>query len=277
MGAPRRVLPGLARAARQLAARCQACPERMGHPRHRDRDDGERHRPRVRRPMAERASPAAAARPRGRDDHGRRLDPRHRAHLRHAGRRDGARSTGTSTPGAACAAASTSRGTPTPPSAARSPSWSARTRIAPASSWRAARSTSTAAAPSLTTEECLLNPNRNPDLTRGDIERHLCEQLAVDTVIWLPRGVHLDETDGHVDNFARFLAPGVVALTWTDDTDDPQYERSAEALDILRGAKDATGAPAGGGHRPPARAAPHHRGGGRGRGRRRRHPAAQRR
>ena len=95
----------------------------------------------------------------------------------------------------------------------------------------------------LTTEECLLNANRNPDLTRADIERHLAEQLAVDAVIWLPRGVHLDETDGHVDNFARFLAPGVVALTWTDDTGDPQYERSAEALDILRGAKDATGAP----------------------------------
>ena len=95
----------------------------------------------------------------------------------------------------------------------------------------------------LTTEECLLNPNRNPGLTRADIERSLAEQLAVDTVIWLPRGVHLDETDGHVDNFARFLAPGVVALTWTDDTDDPQFERSAEALEILRGAKDATGTP----------------------------------
>ncbi len=95
----------------------------------------------------------------------------------------------------------------------------------------------------VTTEECLLNPNRNPELSREDIERHLGEQLAVDVVVWLPRGVHLDETDGHVDNFARFIAPGVVALTWTDDTDDPQYERSAEALEILQGTKDATGTP----------------------------------
>jgi agmatine deiminase len=95
----------------------------------------------------------------------------------------------------------------------------------------------------LTTEECLLNPNRNPQLSRAEIERHLGDQLAVDTVIWLPRGVYLDETDGHVDNFARFLAPGVVGLTWTDDTDDPQYERSAEALAILQAAKDARGNP----------------------------------
>src|SRR4051794_13166048 len=93
----------------------------------------------------------------------------------------------------------------------------------------------------LTTEECLLNPNRNPNLSREEIERHLAEQLAVDTVVWLPRGVYLDETDGHVDNFARFLAPGAVALTWTDDTDDPQFERSAEALEILTHTKDAGG------------------------------------
>jgi agmatine deiminase len=93
----------------------------------------------------------------------------------------------------------------------------------------------------LTTEECLLNPNRNPDLTREEIERHLADQLAVDTIVWLPRGVHLDETDGHVDNFARFAAPGVVILTWTDDTEDPQHEGSAEALDILSHAKDARG------------------------------------
>jgi agmatine deiminase len=93
----------------------------------------------------------------------------------------------------------------------------------------------------LTTEECLLNPNRNPGLSRAEIERHLGDHLAADTVVWLPRGVHLDETDGHVDNFARFLGPGVVALTWTDDIHDPQYERSAEALDILGHTKDAQG------------------------------------
>jgi agmatine deiminase len=93
----------------------------------------------------------------------------------------------------------------------------------------------------LTTAECLLNPNRNPDLDREEIERHLADHLGLETVVWLPRGVHLDETDGHVDNLARFVAPGVVVLTWTHDTSDPQYERSAEALDVLRSTTDARG------------------------------------
>jgi len=93
----------------------------------------------------------------------------------------------------------------------------------------------------LTTQECLLNPNRNPDLSREQIEEQLQAHLGVDRVIWLPRGVHLDETDGHVDNFARFVAPGVVVLTWTDDVADPQYERSAEALELLQAATDARG------------------------------------
>jgi agmatine deiminase len=63
-------------------------------------------------------------------------------------------------------------------------------------------------------------------------------------VIWLPRGVYLDEADGHVDNIARFVAPGVVVLTWTDDPDDPddpQYERSMAALKILQSVTDARG------------------------------------
>jgi agmatine deiminase len=95
----------------------------------------------------------------------------------------------------------------------------------------------------LTTEECLLNPNRNPDLTREQIEEILNAHLGTSKVIWLPRGVHLDETDGHVDNMARFAAPGVVMLTWTDDESDPQYERSAEALAILESSTDAQGRP----------------------------------
>ncbi|HEX6887266.1 MAG TPA: agmatine deiminase [Candidatus Nanopelagicales bacterium] len=95
----------------------------------------------------------------------------------------------------------------------------------------------------LTTEECLLNPNRNPELTREQVEALLCSHLGATRVIWLPRGVHLDETDGHVDNFARFVAPGVVMLTWTDDRDDPQWQRSNEALAILREAQDARGRP----------------------------------
>jgi agmatine deiminase len=95
----------------------------------------------------------------------------------------------------------------------------------------------------LTTEECLLNPNRNPDLAKEQIDALLCSHLGATQVIWLPRGVHLDETDGHIDNVARFAAPGVVMLTWTDDQDDPQWERSNEALAILREARDARGRP----------------------------------
>ncbi len=93
----------------------------------------------------------------------------------------------------------------------------------------------------LATEQCLLNPNRNPDLSKAEIEQHLADYLDISHIIWLPRGVYEDETDGHVDNLCCFLRPGVVALTWTDDRGDPQYERSAEAYDLLRSARDASG------------------------------------
>jgi agmatine deiminase len=93
----------------------------------------------------------------------------------------------------------------------------------------------------LTTEECLLNPNRNPELAREQIERALCDYLGVERVIWLGRGVYNDETDGHVDNLACFVAPGVVALTWTDDESDPQHAISRDALERLERARDARG------------------------------------
>lgn len=61
-------------------------------------------------------------------------------------------------------------------------------------------------------------------------------------VIWLPRGLYADEdTNGHIDNFACFVRPGVVLLAWTDDALDPQYEISREAYDILSSTKDALG------------------------------------
>lgn len=93
----------------------------------------------------------------------------------------------------------------------------------------------------LTTEECLLNPNRNPGLTRDQIETHMRNYLNVEKIIWLKRGVFNDETSGHIDNICCFIRPGVVALSWTDDKNDPQYEISQECCDILKSATDARG------------------------------------
>lgn len=95
----------------------------------------------------------------------------------------------------------------------------------------------------VTTEQCLLHPNRNPRLSRADIEALLADYLNIKHIIWLPRGVFEDETDGHVDNLCCFVEPGVVALTWTEDRADPQFERSSEAYDILKSARDARGRP----------------------------------
>lgn len=93
----------------------------------------------------------------------------------------------------------------------------------------------------LTTEECLLNPNRNPHLTKSQIEDRLKAYLNVEKVIWLRRGVFLDETSGHVDNLVCFARPGEVLLTWTDDQSDPQYDISREAYEVLATSTDAKG------------------------------------
>jgi agmatine deiminase len=93
----------------------------------------------------------------------------------------------------------------------------------------------------ITTEECLLNPNRNPALSREQIEGRLRAYLNVDQIIWLPRGVYEDETDGHVDNLCCFARPGVVILSWTDEPDDPVHTICREAHGILSQARDARG------------------------------------
>lgn len=93
----------------------------------------------------------------------------------------------------------------------------------------------------LTTRECLLNPNRNPRLSREELEEHLKEYLGASVVIWLERGLDPDVTSGHVDDVAMFVRPGVVALAWTDDKADWRHEVLAEDLDILQGTADARG------------------------------------
>ena len=93
----------------------------------------------------------------------------------------------------------------------------------------------------ITTEECLLNPNRNPQLSKEQIDQNLRSYLGAEKVIWLPLGVFKDGTSGHVDNMCCFARPAEVLLTWTEDSDDEQYERSHEAFEILAGSTDARG------------------------------------
>ena len=95
----------------------------------------------------------------------------------------------------------------------------------------------------ISTEECLLNPNRNPELSREEIEQALFDHLGAEKVIWLGQGVYNDETDGHVDNLACFARPGVVLLTSCEDESDPQHAISRDAQERLEAATDARGRP----------------------------------
>ncbi|KAG5229960.1 agmatine deiminase [Salix suchowensis] len=88
----------------------------------------------------------------------------------------------------------------------------------------------------------LLNKNRNPNMTKEQIEDQLKAYLGVQKVIWLPYGLYGDDdTNGHIDNMCCFARPGVVLLSWTDDEKDPQFIRSMEAESILSNTSDANG------------------------------------
>lgn len=93
----------------------------------------------------------------------------------------------------------------------------------------------------MTTEECLLSAGRNPQMTKEEISKTLCDYLNCSKVLWLPKGIYNDETNGHVDNICNFVRPGVVALAWTDDMSDPQYAISKAAYDYLSSETDAKG------------------------------------
>ena len=86
----------------------------------------------------------------------------------------------------------------------------------------------------LTTESCLLNPNRNPGLTKPELERVLRDAFGVRTVLWLGEGIEGDDTDGHVDDLTRFVAPDTVVTVVESDPADPNYEPLRENLQRLR-------------------------------------------
>ena len=93
----------------------------------------------------------------------------------------------------------------------------------------------------LTTESCLLHENRNPDLDRASIERRLAEYLGAEKVLWLGDGIVGDDTDGHVDDLARFVAPGVVVTVVEDDPGDANHAALAENRRRLESMVDARG------------------------------------
>ncbi len=93
----------------------------------------------------------------------------------------------------------------------------------------------------LVTKACLLSKGRNPRLSKLEIEENLKTYLGVNKIIWLEHGIFEDETNEHVDNIACFIKPGVVALGWTDNKDDPQYKYSYEAYKTLKSETDAMG------------------------------------
>jgi len=95
----------------------------------------------------------------------------------------------------------------------------------------------------LTTERCLLNPNRNPHLGREDIEQALRATLGVRQIIWLDDGIVGDDTDGHVDDISRFVSPRRVLTMVEPDVKDPNHSPLAENLARLRAVRLADGKP----------------------------------
>ena len=90
----------------------------------------------------------------------------------------------------------------------------------------------------LTTRACLLNPNRNPDLTQDVLEDYLKEYLGAVKIIWLNRGVTGDDTDGHVDDIARFVSPSIIVCAYEENPADENYAALKENYEILTRATD---------------------------------------
>ncbi len=95
----------------------------------------------------------------------------------------------------------------------------------------------------LTTEQCLLNSNRNPQLTKDEIEQYLRQYLGVEKVLWLGEGIVGDDTDGHIDDIARFVAPNTIVCAVEEDPEDANYELLQDNLRRLQAMTDANDRP----------------------------------
>lgn len=95
----------------------------------------------------------------------------------------------------------------------------------------------------LTTESCLLNKNRNPHLTKRGIERYLRSYYGQKKVLWLEKGIAGDDTDGHIDDVARFVNPTTIVIGIEDNPRDRNYRALQDGLELLRGFTDQDGNP----------------------------------
>lgn len=95
----------------------------------------------------------------------------------------------------------------------------------------------------LTTKSCLLNPNRNPDLTKAVIEKRLSDYLGATNILWLGDGLEGDDTDGHIDDLTRFVERSTVVTVVEEDQDDSNYFPLQENLSLLRTMKIEDGTP----------------------------------
>ena len=95
----------------------------------------------------------------------------------------------------------------------------------------------------LTTEQCLLNENRNPGMTKADVEKFLGDYLGVRKTIWLGEGLLNDHTDGHIDELARFVSRSTIVCAFEDDEDDENYAVLRANYEILSAATDLDGKP----------------------------------
>ncbi len=95
----------------------------------------------------------------------------------------------------------------------------------------------------LTSEQCLLNPNRNPSLGRVEIEQRLRDFLGVEKILWVGEGIVGDDTDGHIDDTARFVAPGTLIAAVEEDPQDENYKLLQENLRRLQLMTDLAGRP----------------------------------